>query len=184
LKAPKQGFGSLSPENKLKFYAMTAKLNQTHTTKTLLVVSHTPSENTSRLARAVITGATHKDITGVQVRLCKPLETGPDEVLEADAIILGTTENFGYMSGAMKDFFDRIYYPCLEKTEALPFALFVRAGNDGLGALSSIERITKGLAWKQVQAPLICCGPWQDRFADQCEELGMTMAAGLEAGIF
>jgi len=84
----------------------------------------------------------------------------------------------------MKDFFDRIYYPCLEKTASLPFALFIRAGNDGLGARSSIERITKGLAWKQVQAALICCGPWQDKFAGQCEELGMTMAAGLEAGIF
>lgn len=152
--------------------------------KTLLVVSHTPSENTDRLTQAVISGASHPDITDIQVLLCKPLETGPDEVLKADAIILGTTENFGYMSGAMKDFFDRIYYPCLEKTESLPFALFVRAGNDGLGARNSIERITKGLAWKQVQATLICCGPWQDSFADQCEELGMTMAAGLEAGIF
>jgi multimeric flavodoxin WrbA len=152
--------------------------------KNLLIVSHTPSENTDRLTQAVFAGATHVDIGGVQVRLCKPLETGADVVLEADAIILGTTENFGYMSGAMKDFFDRIYYPCLEKTDSLPMALFIRAGNDGLGARSSIERITKGLAWKPVQAPLICCGPWQESFVDQCEELGMTMAAGLEAGIF
>ncbi len=179
----------LKRHNQLKSYAMTDKaktdkLNQTHVHKTLLVVSHTPSENTARLAQAVITGATHPDVAGVKVRLCKPLETGPDEVLSADAIILGTTENFGYMSGAMKDFFDRIYYPCLEKTESLPFALFIRAGIDGLGARSSIERITQGLTWKQVQAPLICCGPWQDAFVDQCEELGMTMAAGLEAGIF
>jgi len=150
----------------------------------LLIVSHTPSPNTRTMTAAVHKGATHADISGVEVVLSKPLDTGPSEVLDADAIILGTTENFGYMSGAMKDFFDRIYYPCLEKTESLPLAMFIRAGNDGLGARSSIERITKGLAWKQVQKPLICTGTWQESFQDQCEELGMTMAAGLEAGIF
>ena len=152
--------------------------------KKLLIVSHTPSTNTQALTGAVFMGASHEDINGIDVTLSQPLETGADEVLDADAIILGTTENFGYMSGAMKDFFDRIYYPCLEKTESLPFALFIRAGNDGLGARSSIERIVKGLAWKQVQEPLICSGAWQDSFLDPCEELGMTVAAGLEAGIF
>ena len=152
--------------------------------KKLLIVSHTPSTNTRALTGAVFMGASHADINGIDVRISQPLETGADEVLDADAIILGTTENFGYMSGAMKDFFDRIYYPCLEKTESLPFALFIRAGNDGLGAQSSIERITKGLAWKQVQEPLICQGSWRDSFLNPCEELGMTMAAGLEAGIF
>ncbi len=152
--------------------------------KRLLIVSHTPSDNTRTLTTAVVNGASHAEISGIEARYTQPLETGPEEVLAADAIILGTTENFGYMSGAMKDFFDRIYYPCLEKTESLPYAIFIRAGNDGLGARSSIERIAKGLAWKQVQEPLICCGPWQDVFLEQCEELGMTLAAGLEAGIF
>ena len=152
--------------------------------KKLLIVSHTPSLNTRALTRAVVDGATHADISGIEVRLTQPLETGPGEVIDADAVILGTTENFGYMSGGMKDFFDRIYYPCLEKTESLPFAMFIRAGNDGLGARSSIERIAKGLAWKQVQEPLICRGKWQESFLDQCEELGLTLAAGLEAGIF
>lgn len=152
--------------------------------KKLLIVSHMPSDNTRVMTRAVFEGASHKDINGVEVRLTQALESGPEEVLVADAIILGTTENFGYMSGGMKDFFDRIYYPCLEKTESLPFALFIRAGNDGLGARSSIERIVKGLAWKAVQEPLICCGNWQATFTVQCEELGMTVAAGLEAGIF
>jgi flavorubredoxin len=152
--------------------------------KKLLIVSHTPSPNTIAMTEAVVAGASHTDISGIDVVLKKPLETGPQEVLDADAIILGTTENFGYMSGALKDFFERIYYPCLENTESLPFAVFIRAGNDGLGALSSIGRIAKGLAWRQVQEPLICRGKWQPSFVDQCEELGMTIAAGLEAGIF
>ena len=152
--------------------------------KKLLIISHIPSPNTCAMTDAVIEGASHADISGIKVSLTQPLETGPAQVLDADAVILGTTENFGYMSGAMKDFFDRIYYPCLEKTESLPFAMFIRAGNDGLGARSSIERITKGLSWKQVQEPLICRGIWNDVFLDQCEELGMTMAAGLEAGVF
>jgi multimeric flavodoxin WrbA len=152
--------------------------------KKLLIVSHTPSPHTAEMTKAVVAGASHVDISGIEVVLKQPLETGPDEVLDADAIILGTTENFGYMSGALKDFFERIYYPCIEKTESLPFAVFIRAGNDGLGALSSIGRIAKGLAWKQVQEPLICRGKWQPSFVDQCEELGMTLAAGLEAGIF
>ena len=152
--------------------------------KKLLIVSHTPTPNTRVMANAVVEGASHVEINGIDVLCKQPLETGPEEVLAADAIILGTTENFGYMSGAMKDFFDRIYYPCLEKTESLPFTVFIRAGNDGLGALNSIEPITKGLAWKLVQKPLICRGKWQPGFVDQCEELGMTLAAGLEAGIF
>jgi hypothetical protein len=152
--------------------------------KNLLIVSHTPSPRTLELTRAVVAGASSADISGIEVRLTRPLETSPEDVLDADAILLGTTENFGYMSGAMKDFFDRIYYPCLEKTDSLPYGLFIRAGNDGLGARSSIERIVKGLAWKQVQEPLICCGTWQESFLDQCEELGMTLAAGLEIGIF
>ena len=136
------------------------------------------------MTNAVVAGASHADISGIEVILKQPLETGPEEVLDADAIMLGTTENFGYMSGALKDFFGRIYYPCLEKTESLPFAVFIRAGNDGLGALSSIDRIVKGLAWRQVQEPLVCRGKWQPCFVDQCEELGMTLAAGIEAGIF
>ena len=133
---------------------------------------------------AVVIGASHKDILGVDLRVHIPLDAGAEDVLWADGIILGTTENFGYMSGAMKDFLERSYYPCLEKTAGLPYTLFIRAGNDGLGAKSSIERILKGLAWRAVQEPLICSGDYQESFLKSCEELGMTMAAGLEAGIF
>jgi len=150
----------------------------------LLVVSHSPSENTRALTAAVVRGARHEQIQGVDVRLVQPLQSGPEDVLWADGLVLGTTENFGYMSGALKDFFDRVYYPCLERTKGLPWSLFVRAGNDGRGATSSIERIVTGLAWRQVQKPLICRGAWKHSWLGDCEELGMTMAAGLEAGIF
>jgi len=150
----------------------------------LLVVSHSPSENTRALTAAVVRGARHEQIEGVDVRLVQPLQSGPEDVLWADGLILGTTENFGYMSGALKDFFDRVYYPCLDHSEGLPWSVFVRAGNDGRGATSSIERIVNGLAWRQVQKPLICRGAWNDCWLGDCEELGMTMAAGLEADIF
>lgn len=150
----------------------------------LLIVSHSPSPNAKALTDAVLKGASNDDIEGVSIRERPPLQANTDDVLWANGIILGTTENFGYMSGAMKDFFDRIYYPCLEHTEGLPYALFVKAGLDGQGAKTSIERIVTGLKWKQVQPTLVCQGEFKTEFLQEGEELGMTMAAGLAAGIF
>ena len=150
----------------------------------LLIVAHTPSENSQALTDAVVRGAGHPDISAIKLRIKRALETSVDDVLWADGIILGTTENFGYMSGGLKDFFDRIYYPCLEKTEALSYSLFIRAGQDGRGARTSVERIVTGLRWKQVQETLICAGEFREAYIDACEEFGMTMAAGLEAGIY
>ncbi|MEX0730923.1 MAG: hypothetical protein WED00_11105 [Aquisalimonadaceae bacterium] len=153
------------------------------TEKVLLVVAHAPSPNTRRLAEAVLAGARHPDIEDVTVRYLPPLEAEPRDVLEANAIILGTTENLGYMSGALKDFFDRIYYPCLEHTQGMPYGLFVRAGRDGTGTLRAVESIVTGLRWKKAGEPLLCRGEFQERFVTDCEELGMTMAASLDAGI-
>ncbi len=152
--------------------------------KHLLIVAHAPSPNTNRMVEAILRGARHEDIDGVEVRHVPPLEAGPDDVLAADAIVLGTTENLGYMSGALKDFFDRIYYPCLEQTEGRPYALYVRAGHDGTGTLRAVDSITTGLRWRAVREPLLCRGEFNEAFIGQCEELGMYMAAGLEAGIF
>ena len=150
--------------------------------KRLLIVAHAPSENTVRLRDAVAGGARSPDIDGVDVRVASPFDTEPPDVLAADAIILGTTENLGYMSGALKDFFDRIYYPCLEDTQGLPYALYIRAGHDGTGTRRGVETIVTGLRWRAVQDPLICRGEWQEAFVGQCEELGMMVAAGLELG--
>ncbi len=153
-------------------------------TKHLVVVAHVPSANTLRLVEAVLRGARNPEIDGVAVRHVPPLEAGPADVLGADALVLGTTENLGYMSGALKDFFDRIYYPCLDQAEGLPYALYVRAGHDGTGTRRAVETIVTGLRWRAVREPLICRGDWQETFLGEGEELGMFMAAGLEAGIF
>lgn len=151
--------------------------------KQLLLVAHAPSPNTQKLAEAVLRGARHPDIEAVDVRHVPPLEANADDVLAADAIILGTPENLAYMSGALKDFFDRSYPTCLDKTQGLPYALYIRAGNDGSGTQRAVETIVTGLRWRAVQEPLICRGEFQDAFVEQCEELGMSMAAGLDAGI-
>jgi hypothetical protein len=152
--------------------------------KQLLIVAHAPSENTRRLRDAVVAGAAHPDISEVAVRALAPLEAGPADVLAADGIILGTTENLGYMSGALKDFFDRIYYPCLEETQGMPFGVYIRAGHDGTGTRRAIESITTGLRWRAVQDTLVCRGDFQESFVADCEELGTLIAAGLEAGVF
>ena len=152
--------------------------------KQLLIVAHAPSPNTRKLAEAALRGARHPDIEQVETRWVPPLEAQPQDVLQADAIILGTTENLGYMSGALKDFFDRCYYPLLEEKQGLPCALYIRAGMDGTGTRRAVESIITGLRWNWVQAPLTLRGDWQDAFEQQVEELGLYMAAGLDNAVF
>ncbi len=152
--------------------------------KRLLIVAHAPSPNTRKLADAVLRGARHEEIENVDAEWIPPLDAGPDDVLRADGIILGTTENLGYMSGALKDFFDRSYYQVIDHKQGMPCAVYIRARLDGTGTRRALEAILAGLRWKQVQEILLCHGEWQDAFVDQCEELGMHMAAGLDAGIF
>lgn len=154
------------------------------TARQLLLVAHAPSDNTARLRDAVLRGASADTIENVQVRWVAPLDATPDDVLQADAIILGTTENLGYMSGALKDFFDRCYYPLLERKQGMPCALYIRAGHDGTGTRRAIESIVTGLRWNWAQDPLVLRGEWQPGFIEQAEELGLYMAAGLDSGIF
>ena len=152
--------------------------------KQLLVVAHAPSPNTRKLVDAVLRGARHEDLHGIDTRWVAPLDAGPDDIRSCDGIILGTTENLGYMSGALKDFFDRSYYPVLETKQGLPCAVYIRAGHDGTGTRRALESILTGLRWKLTQDILTCRGDWQPDFIDQCEALGLHMAAGLDAGIF
>ena len=153
-------------------------------TKTLLIVAHAPSPNTEALKDAVLRGAQHEDIEGVEVRWLPPLEAGPDDVRGADGVILGTTENLGYMAGALKDFFDRTYYQVIEEKQGMPYLLYIRAGLDGTGTKRAVTSICSGLSWNPVQDPIIFHGEWNDAFIGQAEELGQLMAAGLEAGIY
>lgn len=153
------------------------------TKKRLLIVAHAPSPNTAALRDALVRGATELELEDVEIVSRSPFETEAADVLAAQAVILGTTENLGYMSGALKDFFDRIYYPCLDHTQGLPYALMIRAGHDGTGTRRAVETIVTGLRWRAVHEPLVCRGDFQEAFVAQCEELGGTVAASLEAGI-
>ncbi len=151
--------------------------------KKLLIVANTPSENTMALAHATLVGCRHPDIESVESVHIPPLDATADDVLSADGIILGTTENFGYMSGALKDFFDRIYYPVLEQKQGTPYALYVRAGLDGTGTISAVERIVTGLKWRAISEPVLLHGQYQSEFTQQCGSLGTLMAASLDTGI-
>jgi multimeric flavodoxin WrbA len=149
----------------------------------LLIVYHSKNGNTARLADAVRKGAQHKEVS-VSLRFKQAREAGVDDLLWCDGVILGTPENFGYMSGALKDFFDRTFYPVEGRVEGLPYALFISAGNDGQGALTSIRRIVTGYSMKEVHEPIISLGEVTSETLDKCEEMGTYLAAGVEAGLF
>ncbi len=152
--------------------------------KNLLIVYHSKGGKNLEMANAVRKGATNSEIEGVEVRFLRAYDAVDKDLLWADGIIFGTPENFGYMSGALKDFFDRTFYEVEGQVDAKPYCIFIGAGNDGQGALSSITRICKGYKFKEIQEPLIIVGELTEEGKTRCEELGMGMAAGLEAGIF
>lgn len=152
--------------------------------KQLLIVAHAPSPNTRHLVDAALKGAQHPDIENIKANWIPPLDATPEDVLAADGILLGTTENLAYMSGAMKDFFDRCYYPVLEKKQGLPCAIYIRAGHDGTGTHKALSAILTGLRWNLIQDILVCRGEWQDAFLEQVETLALTLAAGMDAGIY
>ena len=149
----------------------------------LLVVAPCPSPNTEALREALLSAIRQQDAPKVQFTSLSPFDVKADHVLAADAIILGTTENLGYMSGALKDFFDRTYYDVLEQKQGLPCAAFIRAGHDGTGTVRALQSITTGLKWRWVQEPLVLRGSYQTAFEDQVAELGAAMACALDEGI-
>lgn len=119
----------------------------------------------------------------VELRALPALEAGVDDLLWAHGLLIGTPEHFGYMAGAIKDFFDRTFYPAQGRVDALPYAIFVSAGNDGTGAVTSIERIALGYRWKRCAEPLIVKGDLSDTDRHRCAELGQALAAGLALGV-
>ena len=150
----------------------------------ILIVSNLPSSNTIALQTSVAMGCNEMGCDDEYLRVKSPWESCAEDVLWCNGIIIGTTENFGYMSGAIKDFFERIYYPCLEQTQALPVAVYVKGGLDGQGARTSVEKILIGLKWRLIQPVMVLKGDFTEEFRSQCKNLGMTMAAGLDAGIY
>ena len=150
----------------------------------LLFVCHSPSPNTVELRDAAVSAIEALDDDAIELRVLSPPEAASGDVDWCDGILIGTTENFGYMAGLIKDFFERIYYPCLETSQGKPVALYIRAGEDGRGTRESIGRITTGLRWKYVAEPLILRGKYDPAFREQAAELAEPIAAGLEAGVF
>ena len=152
--------------------------------KHLLIVYHTQTGNTASMARAAHEGATDPLIEEVETRFLMAKEAGPDDLLWANGVLLGTPENFGYMSGAMKDFLDRTFYAVEGRIAPLPCGIFISAGNDGSGALRALRRIIGGYPFNEVQEPVIAKGEVLPEHLGACRDLGMALAAGLEAGIY
>ncbi|KFO68910.1 flavodoxin [Smithella sp. SCADC] len=148
----------------------------------ILIVYHSQTGKTQKMAQAVAEGA--KSIEGVEVILKKAADATVEDLLTADGLAVGTPENFGYMSGMVKDFFDRTYGDAQEKVFRKPFVVFISAGNDGTGALRAIERIALGYKFKTVFQPVIAKGEITKEILVQCVELGATIAGGCQMGIY
>ncbi|MCZ2175785.1 MAG: NAD(P)H-dependent oxidoreductase [Burkholderiales bacterium] len=148
----------------------------------LLILYHSQGGRTAALAEAVLRGA--RRATETETVMKRAGEATLADLLDCHGLIVGTPENFGYMAGMVKDFFDRTYYPAEGKTVGLPYALFVSAGNDGTGAVTQIDRIATGYGWKRVAEPLIARQEVTDANLAACEELGEAMASGVALGIF
>ena len=120
----------------------------------------------------------------VTTRLLRAQAAGLADLMQCDALLIGSPENFGFMAGAVKDFFDRTYYPAQAAGLLRPYALFISAGNDGSGAVRQIERIARGYPLKKIAEPVICRGPVDEAALAACAELGQGIAAGLALGIY
>jgi multimeric flavodoxin WrbA len=150
--------------------------------KRLLVVYHTQSGSTARLACAAAAGARAEE--GVETLLLRAAEAGAAELRAADAVLFCTPENFGYLSGGMKDFLDRTFYAVSPDGRSRACAAIVSAGNDGSGALRQLERILRGYPMRFVAEPLIVRGEPRAGDLAAARDVGSALAAGLALGIF
>jgi NAD(P)H-dependent FMN reductase len=147
----------------------------------LLIVHHTTSPSLDAMLRAAREGAADPAIEGVDVVARPALAATAVDVLEADGYLLGTPANLGYMAGAMKHFFDQVYYPCLDATIGRPFGLYVHGNSDTTGAVRSVDVVATGLQWRRAQADVEVVGEPSREDLDRCYELGAALAAGLAA---
>lgn len=162
--------------------------------KTLLIVFHSRTGGARQMAEAAATGAATEP--EIEVRLIPALEATPQDVLAADGYVFATPENLAALAGPMKDFFDRTYYPALDRIQGRPYATLICAGSDGTNAARQIARIVTGWRLKPVADPIIVCTRAQTPEAilapktiapadlEPCRDLGATLAAGLAIGIF
>ncbi|HKN55544.1 MAG TPA: NAD(P)H-dependent oxidoreductase [Amycolatopsis sp.] len=144
---------------------------------TLLIVHHTPSPSTQAMFEAVLAGATHPEIEGVDIQRRAALAATIPDVLAADGYLLGTPANLGSMSGALKHFFDTIYYPCLDTTRGRPFGFWIHGNSDTSGTVRQLTSITTGLAWSQAADPVIVTGDPTPQDLESCTNLGGALAA-------
>ncbi len=158
-------------------------MSQPETKRLLLVYGGHAGGRTAAMVAAARQGV---DDCGepIEVRALPALEAGSEDLLWSEGLLLATPEHFGYMSGALKHFFDRTFYPVEGKVAGLPYALLVSAGNDGAGAVSSVERIALGYRWKRIADPVVARGELTPPDLERCRELGQLLASGLALGIF
>ncbi|MDB6060754.1 MAG: flavodoxin [Verrucomicrobiaceae bacterium] len=152
--------------------------------KNLLIVYHSQSGTNARLMQAAYDGALQE--SEVETRLLRASEANTEDLLWADAVIFGSPENFGYLSGGLTDFLARTFYPYQHHApnRNLAYALVVGTGNDGSGAIRQLQRIVRGYPMREAAEAIIVRGEIQAADLLRCEELGLTMAAGLALGIF
>jgi len=150
----------------------------------ILIIYHSQTGSTRQMAQAVARGVNTVENAAANL---KPAQHATlEDLLACSGLAVGSPEYFGYMAGQVKDFFDRTFYPAQdsEKIFKKPYVTFISAGNDGAGALLSFERIASGYPLKKVYAPVVAQGGVTDAVISDCEELGMTIAAGCDMGIY
>jgi multimeric flavodoxin WrbA len=148
----------------------------------ILIVYHSQTGHTEQMAEAVAAGAAA--VEGATVIRKRAADATAEDLLWADGIAIGSPENFGYISGMIKDFFDRTFYAVEEKVFRKPYVVFISAGNDGTGALRAIERIALGYKFKKVYEPVIAKGDITPDVLEQCRELGGVLSGGCQMGIY
>ena len=154
------------------------------TSAQLLVVYHSRGGATLELRDALLRGARHESIEGVEIVVRDVTDATANDVLAADGLALVTPERFGSMAGLVKDFFERVYYDVIERTPGLAYVLVVKGGHDGQGTVASVEKIATGVRWRRALDPVVVRGDTTSADIDAIEELGATFAAGLAERIF